>query len=322
MNPSDLKKEINRIGEMISGWDGGVSEIERAIVLGKLKDLYEAVMFSGKEGCASSDAASNCTAPETIFELPTAGEAQERATDTAGADAAGERPTEDETVKDTPSPQIRKPISRSVIMSLYGDEEPVNIAVPAGVESEEDIPAQQTAPEVPANEDEAPTEQDEEVQIVIETTTISVSSAPDEPASSEEPGASPAEQPTTDETAKETAPHTSPAAKSVLGEVMGMNMRPTIGESLPGRDSQYDTMARSQLSSRDLRHSIAANERFIIVRDLFSGDISTYDKAVEELGAFTDLDDALIYIHENFSGLNPDCEGVIILMDLLEKRLK
>ena len=53
---------------------------------------------------------------------------------------------------------------------------------------------------------------------------------------------------------------------------------------------------------------------------LFGGDVAAYSATIERLDSFTDLDDALLYMQENFEW-DPDSEGVQLLVDLLERKL-
>ena len=47
---------------------------------------------------------------------------------------------------------------------------------------------------------------------------------------------------------------------------------------------------------------------------------AAYSATIERLDSFTDLDDALLYMQENFEW-DPDSEGVQLLVDLLERKL-
>ena len=69
-----------------------------------------------------------------------------------------------------------------------------------------------------------------------------------------------------------------------------------------------------------MRHSIGINDRFLLIRDLFGGKAEEYERVIDELDAFTELDDAMIYIQENFEW-NPDCDGATLLVELLERKL-
>ena len=57
----------------------------------------------------------------------------------------------------------------------------------------------------------------------------------------------------------------------------------------------------------------------MLIRNLFGGDVAAYSATIERLDSFTDLDDALLYMQENFEW-DPDSEGVQLLVDLLERK--
>lgn len=80
----------------------------------------------------------------------------------------------------------------------------------------------------------------------------------------------------------------------------------------------HPACGRAQIT--DLRHSIGINDRFLLIRDLFGGKAEEYERVIDELDAFTELDDAMIYIQENFEW-NPDCDGATLLVELLERKL-
>ncbi len=103
----------------------------------------------------------------------------------------------------------------------------------------------------------------------------------------------------------------------VWGEVAGGE--PTIADAYAG--SVHD-MA-SELGGgpvNSLREAIGVNDKFRMVRDMFGSDVDAYDDAIARFEGFTDLDDAMVYMYENFSW-NPDDESVKMLVDLLTRKL-
>ena len=79
----------------------------------------------------------------------------------------------------------------------------------------------------------------------------------------------------------------------------------------------------SELSSgpvESLREAIGVNDKFCMVRDMFGSDVEAYERAIAEFESFTDLDDAMVYMYENFSW-NPNDESVRMLVDLLTRKL-
>jgi hypothetical protein len=56
------------------------------------------------------------------------------------------------------------------------------------------------------------------------------------------------------------------------------------------------------------------------MRDLFAGDNEYYNSVISELDSFESLDEAMLYIYDNHHW-NPNSEGVLLLMDLLSRKL-
>ena len=70
----------------------------------------------------------------------------------------------------------------------------------------------------------------------------------------------------------------------------------------------------------DLRKALCNNDRFLLARDLFNGDMEACEQTIDRLNAFGDLDECMIYITENFDW-NPNSDGAKLLVDLLERKL-
>ncbi len=104
----------------------------------------------------------------------------------------------------------------------------------------------------------------------------------------------------------------------VWGEVAGGGEQ-TIADAYAG--SVHDVAA--ELGSgpvESLREAIGVNDKFRMVRDMFGSDVEAYERAIAEFESFTDLDDAMVYMYENFSW-NPDDDSVRMLVDLLTRKL-
>ncbi len=100
-----------------------------------------------------------------------------------------------------------------------------------------------------------------------------------------------------------------------LGDVLGSGVT-TLADRLVN-DTQ-PTLAMSRIT--DLRKAIGLNDKFLMVRDLFDGDVARYEDTIDTLNDFDDLDDCMIYIIENFAW-NPDLEGAKLLVSLIERKL-
>lgn len=104
----------------------------------------------------------------------------------------------------------------------------------------------------------------------------------------------------------------------VLGEVINRDVQ-TLGETISAPDDVASRLVRSE-PIVDLREGLGVNDRFLLLRDLFTGDEALYERTMEELNGFDDLDDCMIYIAENFAW-NPNSDGARFLTELLERKL-
>jgi hypothetical protein len=70
----------------------------------------------------------------------------------------------------------------------------------------------------------------------------------------------------------------------------------------------------------DLTKAIGINDKFLFTKELFNGNAELYARSIRQLNEFTDINDALIYIQENFNwdGKN---EAANRLIDLVRRKL-
>ena len=104
---------------------------------------------------------------------------------------------------------------------------------------------------------------------------------------------------------------------AVLGEVINHDVQTLADTIAPPRDVASELLRNEPVT--DLRKAIGLNDRFLLIRDLFDGDGEAYERAIEALNGFEDLDDCMIYIAENYAW-NPNSDGAKLLMDLLERK--
>lgn len=105
--------------------------------------------------------------------------------------------------------------------------------------------------------------------------------------------------------------------KTVLGDVLGTNTR-TLGDTYASGDDVASKVVSANASS--LHANLGLNDRFQLARDLFGGDTQAFEAALDKLDSFADLDDAMVYIYENFAW-SPDSESVQRVVDLLTRKL-
>ena len=71
----------------------------------------------------------------------------------------------------------------------------------------------------------------------------------------------------------------------------------------------------------DINRAIGINDRFLFIKELFNGDKDLFNQTIAMLNGYSCLDDALMYIHENFSW-NSEDSAVKQLVLLLYRRFK
>lgn len=111
----------------------------------------------------------------------------------------------------------------------------------------------------------------------------------------------------------------SDSPKKVLGDTIQPGQ--TLADVYARNHKQEDVAERLKNDSvHSIRGAIGINDRFLLMRDLFNGDAQACDMAIRTLDGFSDLDDAMLYIHDNFTW-NPESDGAKLLIDLLTRKL-
>lgn len=116
--------------------------------------------------------------------------------------------------------------------------------------------------------------------------------------------------------------------EEVEEEVAEEEEEPAEDEAVAVKEPQYDGFAEPQVvdvataasASMSLRQSIGINDKFILLRDLFAGDNDYYESSIDKLDEFDNLDEAMLYIYDNFRW-SPNSEGARLLMELLARKL-
>lgn len=107
------------------------------------------------------------------------------------------------------------------------------------------------------------------------------------------------------------------APGAVLGEVINHDVQTLADTIAPPRDRASELLRNEPVT--DLRRAIGINDRFLLIRDLFGGDGAAYEAAIDALNGFDNLDDCVIYIAEHYAW-NPNSDGAVLLMELLERK--
>lgn len=287
---------------------------------------------------------------EVVSEEPTeleeeiAAEIEEEAT--AEAPTFVEEEVEDEEVEIAPAEAeqpaeevvttVRHKLDRQTIRSLYDDDAPSSVAtfepVAEVVAPEEESPAEdEIAPVFEITEEESAEEEnvvymDEEEDVEEEESAHSIFEITDEDEYEEEYEEEIEELPFSfreaeeEESSEDVAPTIADAAQpiTVLGDVVGAE-RTTIADSITPKDDIASVIGSSHL--RSLRSAIGLNDKFLLIRDLFEGDNSAYEAAIDGLDSCQSLDDAMLYIFDNFAW-DGECDGAKLLTELLSRRFQ
>lgn len=70
----------------------------------------------------------------------------------------------------------------------------------------------------------------------------------------------------------------------------------------------------------DLTKAIGVNDKFLFIKELFNGDTELYNNSIKKLNQFTDISEAMIFIHENFSWKG-DSETANRFIELIRRKL-
>lgn len=92
----------------------------------------------------------------------------------------------------------------------------------------------------------------------------------------------------------------------------------TLADTLAAPTALGEEIHNSRIAS--LRDGIGLNDKFLMIRDLFDGDVDAYNQAIAALDELETMDDCIIHIIENYEW-NPDSEGSKFIMQLLERKL-
>ena len=101
----------------------------------------------------------------------------------------------------------------------------------------------------------------------------------------------------------------------VLGDVLRADVH-TLGESIA---RAKDISEAAPVAS--LRAAIGINDRFLLIRDLFGGDVAAYEKAIVAIDSFDNLDDCMVHIVENYSWRSTS-DGAKLIMNLIQRKFR
>ena len=205
-------------------------------------------------------------------------------------------------------------------------------------EKEVVAPVAPVAPETPQAEvEEEEDEPEMEVEIIFNEDDESETENEEQPSENEiaEPAVAEVAEPIIEdepvvaepivETPPAPAPQPTPASKrSPILSLYEDEPTPVVGEQFHEAPSVADTIARPKgvadvAPVKSLRESIGVADGFMLIEELFDGNVDAFNNAIDTLDAQTSFDDCVIYISENYSW-RANSEGVKLIMDLLQRK--
>ena len=209
-----------------------------------------------------------------------------------------------------PEPEEEEPSTEDEELTVvYKEDEPAN---------DEELDHEAVMALYDDEDDEDNQEQPAEEEEVIPATIEEDVAEDEEPESISEP------EPTDEEPAEEAVdedieeePTLEEVQTVVLGDILASEQT-TIADNLA--EQMVADVASAAGANASLRSSIALNDKFILMRDLFAGNNDYYEMAIERLDSFDNLEEAMLYIHDTFHW-NPNSEGARLLMELLARKL-
>lgn len=332
-----------------------LSAIELDIALAKLRSLYERLLFVEVAEEQEDVQDSVIELIEDLIEEVENVPENEEPTVEEEPEAEQEPEVEPEPQQES-EPKVEEPIApkgklaHKVVLSLYDDEEELP-AAPATEEPAVEEPAAEVEPEVEVTPTEEPEESVielieeliEEVEDVPEADDeeepVEEESAATEPATEEEL-AEPEEAPAVEEPAEEEceiapAEEKTPAEEEeeapvvidfaqeepqvvVLGDVLG-GEQTTVADAI-AVSAGPDVATVAAAGEVSLMKAVSLNDKMLLVRELFGGDSRLYEQSMEVLDSYESLDEAMLFIYDNFDW-NPNSEGAKLLVDLLMRKL-
>ena len=282
---------------LVNGWtkQGGVPRIERDIALDELRSLYNALLDIDFE---------QSVAPAMVV--------------------AVEEPKEEVAAVADPVADFDDALDIDALLGIAEEEKPQDVATPEPKAEPAPAPVVEPEPEPKVARggglfdiEDIPVRQKSGRKMISLYNAPTTTVAPATPEPKVEP--MPASAPAPVATVSTPAPVAQPQPQSVepqrIADVLGS------GRKVLGDVSQNEAMPTPPMSKiSDLRKAIGINDKFIMLRDLFAGNEAQYNTTIDALNSFTNLDDCMIYIVENFAW-NPDSEGAKLIVSLIERKL-
>ena len=313
MRVKNIEERVARLATLVNGWtkQGGVPRIERDIALDELRSLYNALLdIDFEQGEEPEAKESEEVEPE-----------QPKESIAPAVVVAVEEPKEEVAAVADPVADFDDALDIDALLGITEEEKPLVVATPEPMVEPAPTPVVEPEPEPKVTRggglfdiEDIPVRQKSGRKMISLYNAPTTTVAP-------EPKAEPAPAPTPVVPQQPVAP--APAPQPIPQSTEPQRIADVLGSGrkVLGDMSQNEAMPTPPMSKiSDLRKAIGINDKFIMLRDLFAGNEAQYNTTIDALNSFTNLDDCMIYIVENFAW-NPDSEGAKLIVSLIERKL-
>ena len=348
-----IDERLSRVATIVKGWNGNssVPRIERDLALEELRHIYDEILDytpEEREECAEEKTESVEREERVVVTVAPIAESIAEVVDDfddaldidalLGIGAEEESaPSQEESVAEAVETTAEEVVEESMVevaQEIVVESEPEIVAEPEPKSESVEEPVAEPEVEVSAdaeaeaedgtssgalfNLDDIPVRAKRGRKMVHlysdNFTSRVVTAKEDEPAESEAEAEEIAEpiQPAVERVVVEEQSAEEPKC---LADVLGGGVK-TLGDAMASSDEPTTPLNRVT----ELRKAIGLNDKFLLVRDLFGGDVERYEATIDTLDEFEDLDECMIYIVENFRW-NPDSEAARLIVSLLERKL-
>lgn len=338
-----IDERLSRVATIVKGWNGNssVPRIERDLALEELRHIYDEILdYTPEQTEERAEEKTESVEREERAVVTVAPIAESIADvvddfdDALDIDALLGIGAEEESVtsqeqsiaeaEETPKEEVVEEAMNEVAQEIVVESEPEIVAEPEPVEEPktEAAPEVETAPEAEDvaagalfNLDDIPVRAKrgrKMVHLYSDNFTSRVVTAQEDEPMEGEVNAEATVQPAVERVVVEEQSAEEPKC---LADVLGGGVK-TLGDAMASSDEPTTPLNRVT----ELRKAIGLNDKFLLVRDLFGGDVERYEATIDTLDEFEDLDECMIYIVENFRW-NPDSEAARLIVSLLERKL-
>lgn len=300
MKTSEITKTLSEIDALVSG--DIFSEIERDLVLEKLRVLYSSVLRMEVEKDAVPVHEEEDEAhPEVEVEIVMPEEEDEEPEDKTEGDLT-EQPSVCDEEKAVSSPEHDNPAEQESTSEEHHEEVPLLKSSKPGFQQflfPDMEPAKKTRK-----------------RNVIVANLYGATPQKDTPEVMEKPKS---ESPVTEESEVKVQPSIEETEKPVqiIQEKFEAEQKPTIATSVPPVEPKLNVAP----PITSLLREISVMDKFVILNELFRGNETEYMKVIADLDAMPSIVDCMIYIDENYPW-DPTSHGCRALMDILHRKFE